>query len=685
MILDSSKFRCGPDRQHPVILYRLKYASRFGRILGAVLLGISLPLAAQTPATTVMIPVPVAAPEFQVLPDYGAGNPRANQLRGAAEKDYTFDRASLRDVLRYLAYEAGIQYVALQESSAAENTLITFTLRSSPFRVLEIIANSNGISLFYENGVWFMRPINEQELIARTYKMRFNPQQRIKYEPEGTNANQQASSSGTSANGAMNIDIQGASNVFKEETPEIVDQIKAMLGIPTTGLNGQQIPAEVGGTINKQPSALVPPGGSRFIENAGAAAGGAQVVYNADSATIYVIATRQQHQWVEGLLSSTDRPQDLIAIEVKFFETNKNPFKELGINWNETLRGGYNVGVSDIQAEINVNAIENPITGAFTGGVFVPATATLTAQDINLKLQAFEGDDRNTTLVSYPRVLTLNNREVVIRSVRNEPVLAGASSVTAGTGTQASTVSYLPLGTIINILPKTMPDGSVILNVAITISERIGEVPINVLGQDNPYPVVSSRVYNAAIQVNSGNTLAIGGLERTQDENNHNGVPLLKDIPGVGGLFRSKTKSRQKENLIFFITPTVIKDRSSTGGISESPSAVIPVRPGDPTAPTFTPDGRLVGGERAIDEALAWLAFRLKYFQQVNRENRTEKETLIQIQALINTGNQIFAEIQRLQAESPSRMLNLVHKEEQILTTLKDLDRLYKAASKNLL
>jgi len=663
-------------------------------MVGTFLLAVSLPLAAQVPATTVTIPVPVSPPEFQVLPDYGPGNPRANQLRGAPEKDYTFDRASLRDVLRYLAYEAGIQYVALQESSAAESTLITFTLRSSPFRALEVIANANGISLFYENGIWFMRPINEQELIARTYKLKYNPQQNIKYEPEGTNSNQQASYSGSSMGGlntGMSIDIQGATNVFKPETPEIVDQIKAMLGIPTTGINGQRIPSDVTGTINQMPPALVPPGGSRFLENGGTAAGGAQVVYNADSATIYVIATRQQHQWVEGLLSSTDRPQDLIAIEVKFFETNKNPFKELGINWSGTMRGGYEVRASNLQTDLNFDTITDPTTGGALDGMFTPitatmaATATFNAADISARLMAFEGDDRNTTLVSYPRVLTLNNREVVIRSVRNEPVLAGASSVTAGTGTQASTVSYLPLGTIINILPKTMPDGSVILNVAITISERIGEVPINVLGQDNNYPVVSSRVYNAAIQVNSGYTLAIGGLERTADEKNHNGIPLLKDIPGVGALFKSKTRERQKENLIFFITPTVIKDRSATGGISETPTAVIPIRPGDPQAPTFTAEGRLVGGDRAIDGALAWLAWRLRYFQQINRENRTDRETLAQIQDLINIGNLIFAEIQRLQAESPAQMLHLVRKEEQALATLKDLDRLFKAARKNLL
>lgn len=685
-------------------------------------MGLSLPLAAQMHSTTVTIPVPVTAPEFQVLPDYGSGNARANQLRTAPEKDYTFDRASLRDVLRYLAYESGIQYVALQESSAAESTLITFTLRSSPFRALETIANANGISLFFENGVWFLRPINEKELIARTYKLKYNPQQRIKYEPEGTNSNQQQASGGGS-NPGMNIDIQGATNVFKTETPEIVDQIKTMLGIVTTGINGQQISSEVTGSINLTPSAMTPPGGSRFLDTAEASAGGNQVVYNADSTTIYVIATRQQHQWVEGLLSAADRPQELISIEVKFFETNKNPFQELGINWANTLKGGYGVtlsGGAEVRGGLNSNMINQGLntfnnlttsgsqTGVNSGGggpynfssgetstgrtsdknntkqtEFSGGYSAVLAPDaLSLSLQAFEGDN-GTTLVSYPRVLTLNNREVVIRSVRNQPVLSGVSSVTAGTGTTASSVSYIPIGTIINILPKTMPDGSVILNVAITISEQISSVPIDQQGNTNDYPVVASRVFNAALQINSGYTLAIGGLERTRDNNGKNGVPFLKDIPGVGELFKSKTRSREKENLIFFITPVIIQDRSHTEGISETPSAVIPLRPGDPVPPSFSPEGRLVGGEKAIDSALQWLTWRAKYFQQINRENRTDRTSIEQLRSLINLGNMIFAEIQRLQTEYPDRVLKLVGQEERTLAVLKNLDTIYRAAEKN--
>jgi len=328
-----------------------------------------------------------------------------------------------------------------------------------------------------------------------------------------------------------------------------------------------------------------------------------------------------------------------------------------------------------------VNSFINPVTGSTTGGVVTPFTATVTADNIAVNLKAFL-QDRDTTLVSYPRVLTLNNREVVIRSVVNQPVLASTSSVTPGVGgTTTASVSYLPIGTIINILPKTMPDGSVILNVAITVSSIVGTEVI----ESNNYPVASSRVYNAALQVNSGYTLAIGGLDEAFDEKNRNGVPLLKDIPVVGELFKSKDQRRRKKNLLIFITPTIINNRAATGGIAETPQSVIPLRPDDPTPPSFMTTGRLVGGRDAIDAAIAWLDWQARYFRQMNQDKRTDKATIKQLEAVMNTTEMLIAEIQRMESESPEHLSALVQKEERALGALKDLQKIRAEAGRTLM
>ncbi len=627
-------------------------------------------------------------PPFEVYADYNWGNAMAEKLRNAPPKLYNFDRASLRDVLRFLADDAGIPFVALQESSAVDSALVTFTLKASPFLTLETVARANGVAIFYENGVWFMRPINEKEMIGRIYKLKYNPQENVTYNGGGS---QSGATTGVDSGGGgsgggipnLNINIQGASEVFKVKTPETVEQIKKLLGIPTTGMVAKMA-AE--GSVENFGSLRTTPGleqaGSK-LNDAGPGIGenGAQVIYNSDANTLYVVATRQQHQWVEGFLSAVDRPQALIGIEVKFFETTKDPRKELGIDWAGTLQGGYDVNATHIGGLVspagwfglpativptNVNIPAN--TGVPT---YVPYTAVITAHDISIRLKAFL-TDRDVTTVSYPRVLTLNNREVVIRSVVNQPVLASTSSVTPGVGgTTTASVSYLPIGTIINVLPKTMPDGSVLLNVAITVSSIIGNEVI----QNNNYPIASSRVYNASLQVTSGYTLAIGGLAEALDSNQRNGVPLLKDIPLLGELFKSKSLSRTRKNLMIFITPTIINDRTKTTGIATNPQSVIPIRPDDPTPPTFSPSGRLVGGSAAVDDALAWLERQVMYFQQINDDKMMDKTTVQQLEGLMISANLIISEIQRLEDENPRRMGELIRKEERGLLAIKELKK----------
>jgi type II secretory pathway component GspD/PulD (secretin) len=682
------------------------------------------PVGSSSPSTGSSTAATISPPPFEVYTDYNWGNAMAKRLRNAPAKLYNFDRASLRDVLRFLADDAGIPFVALQESSAVENTLVTFTLRASPFLALETIARANSVALFYDNGIWFMRPLNEKELIARTYKLKFNPQDVVKY----TGAKNNSSFSQSSGNGlsGMDLTLQQPTDVFEVKPPQTVEEIRKLLGIPTSGIHG----INAGETSVDNPNSLnVPPSltiaGSN-LAGAETAKGdnGAQAIYNPDANTIYVVATRQQHQWVEGFLSAVDRPQALIGIEIKFFETTRDPSRDLGIDWSQTLEGGYSVTAAaeaTFEGGLNTLAINETMNRVFDGGgmlngrslargrsygssitvddtgnvTFADPTsrntstrtatfnggyaAVLSPDEVTVTLQAFMRD-RDTSVVQYPRMLTVNNREVAIRSVVNQPVLGSVSSVNSGdnTGTNVSEVAYLPIGTIVNVLPKTMPDGSVILNVAITISRIIGFENITLRpGQVQPYPVPTSRVYNASLQVDSGYTLAVSGLDESTDSRNDTGVPFLKDIPGLGELFKSKSRQQAKKNLLIFITPTVIYDRRSTEGIATVPESIVPKRPDQPSPPAFSSEGRLVGGFNAIDEALAWFEYQIRLFKQMREESLTDKKTQKQLQSVIGSAEMLVKEIQIQEEESPGNLNALVKKEEKALALLADLNKVY--------
>lgn len=367
-----------------------------------------------------------------------------------------------------------------------------------------------------------------------------------------------------------------------------------------------------------------------------------------------------------------DKPQDLIAIEVKFFETRKNPQTDFGINWENTfgegitVRGGASIGAGTPDDPGQIGSITyNTQTGSRENGTPVdyqnrglslntPYSAVLSLDQVSATLQAFVRD-RDSSLVQYPRVLTINNREVAITAAENTPVNAGVSQTQSGsTATQTGTLGYLPTGTQINILPKTVGKGQIALTVAITISQIVRYEQINLGTGLNPYPVTTQRVYNAALQVDSGYTLAVGGLEKTADAKTTGGIPVLKDIPGVGYLFKNKGRSRDKSNLIIFITPYLISDPSRTPGISEKPETVIPLRPGvPPPAPNFTPDGQLLGGDAAVPGALAWLEFQMNYFRQTNEEGRDDKKSISELRSVIDRAR-MLTQVLRAQIDSGS-------------------------------
>lgn len=716
----------------------------------------------------------------------------AQELRTAPARLYSFDRASLRDVIRFLAEDAGIPFILSQEtmpggqdvpnvfeksvtgtgtttpsttgagaaagnqttggatggtgavregsttfSLAKENstfnydeippvTLVTFTMRAAPFVVLEAIARAYDIKVSYENGVWVLRRSMDMEMTrrlettlkvqreierfnqmllfqeadanrggdstnalrsaleqkkleslglnnlmeGRNYVLRHVPQDRVEFESGATTSSSTTSQTGSAS--IPNLTTQTNQSIYKSQIPPIVNEIRSLIGLPPVTEDGATPPSAEG-----QPS----------------------VTYFSDSNSLFIIATAQQHSWIEEFLRTADRPQPLIGIEVKFFETTKDPQKDLGVNWAGTLQNGFRFSATNMTfspsgtVSMTTNNEQLRRSGQlppgdspydyFTGDrkyqatVAAPYSAVLSTSDVAFTINAFM-QDRETSIVQYPRVLTVNNREVAISNAINQPILGSTQQSQTGGSTQTTnTVDYLPIGTQLNILPKVMPDNSVNMNVAITVSSLVAETRINTGTGENIYPVTSSRIYQAALQVDSGYTLAVGGLEEATDRLDKNGIPLLQDIPGVGELFKNKGRKQNKKNLIVFITPTVIMNRTETTGVAESPSTTLPVRPGSvPRAPAFTPDGNLVGGINALADAIRWLQYQLRYYQQIKDEVRVDQKTQTALRGIINTAMMIQAQIPSYAIQQPGNTEYLGNSEATLESIIRDLNRL---------
>lgn len=656
-------------------------------------------------AGTLLISVPfqsqaqsmMDSPLHRMAPGYEAA---AAALRAAEPQQYDFSKAMLGDVLRFLATDAGISFFSLPDDSPLAVKLITFSIKASPFQVLETLCKANELSLIPDNGIWYIRPADDKELIGKSYQIRNNASEIVqKVNLNGASGLSGGGSSGGGNGGAppSGLDLQGAKEMFATQPSSIINDIRAILDLPletydamgrptSTSTNGnpfggsQDANASVNASNSNELSAIHKP----------------KIIWKSDSNTLYVVATRLQHMWVEGYLEAADKKQEMIAIEVKFIETSNDPKRELGIDWSGTLGS---TGTFRAVSEYKINAPTlDPATGVVTspgsteiktspetnstGGfradlsnlnqlenltsfaknMVAPELGILTPQDVSVKLRALLADE-DTKTVSYPRMVTMNNREVAMRSVVNQPVLSASSTSSGGGGaTTASNVAYLPIGTVLSILPKKMQDDKVLLNIAVTLSSIIGSETI----QGNPYPVASSRVYSAPVEVNSGYTVAIGGLDEAKEKAGETGVPILSRIPVLGWAFKYKSKERNRKNLMLFITPYLIDAKE--GGLPEQPQSIVPQRPGMNTAKPRIDGatGALVGGVAAVGSSVDYLKLEAQKLHKSIDEGIARPEDGKSLSELKTAVTHLSGQVEGLMSTNPDRMAELSKAQEEL-------------------
>jgi|UniRef100_UPI0037844678 Flp pilus assembly secretin CpaC len=603
-------------------------------------------------------------------PEYEA---EASRLRSSAPQQYDFSKAMLSDVLRFLATDAGISFFSLPDDSSEGSRLITFSIKSSPFQVLETLCKANGLAIIPDNGIWYIRPADDRELIGKSYEIRHNALERVDRVSSGSGMSSTGAASGggggsRGGGGASGgLDLQGTSQTFAVRRSEVINDIRALLGLPPEEMEaGQSAAAGVLGGQDENAARAMNSNELSSVRKP-------KVIWKSDSNTLYIVATRLQHMWVEGYLAAADKPQSLIAIEVKFIETSRDPKREFGIDWTGTLENGNfrQVDKTEVtndasgQPQLNIEYNSVPTNGGYRtdlapllsaldvgnigGTLGWPALSILSAQDVNVKLRAIMRDEETNT-TSYPRMVTLSNREVAIRSVVNQPVLDASSTASAGAvgATTTTQVAYLPIGTVLNILPKRMQSDKVLLNMAVTVSSIIGTEVIS----GNPYPIASSRVYSAPVEIDSGYTVAVGGMDEAREREGEAGVPFLSKIPGLKWLFKYKSRSKNHKNLMLFITPTIIDARN--GGLPSEPQSVVPQRPNLPGKPKVDyASGMLMGGSSALPNTAAYLSREGEKLGNTIQEGRITDEVGQKLKELKIAVEQVLEQCESMKISEP--------------------------------
>lgn len=243
------------------------------------------------------------------------------------------------------------------------------------------------------------------------------------------------------------------------------------------------------------------------------------------------------------LHTTVDVASRQIMIEALVIELNANKTLNFGVNF-ETVQNGVDVANAGLGASGTAQAGQPLSIFTFTKGA--PNIATFTAS-----LQAYlqRGDAQ---VLSNPSVLVLDDRQARIQIGEQVPVSQAESNL----GTTFSSVSYFPVGIVLNLRPRINEDGSEITMQTEAIVSAISTAIIP--GAAVGAPVVNNREVQSIVRIADNTPFIIGGLISTNNTRSVTGIPFLSDIPLLGNLFRSTSFTKTKQEVIIVITPHVV-------------------------------------------------------------------------------------------------------------------------------
>ena len=316
----------------------------------------------------------------------------------------------------------------------------------------------------------------------------------------------------------------------------------------------------------------------------------------ADQRTMNLIISATEREWdfLNEVIEKIDTPTLQVLIEARILETSRSPQSLRGIDWSGTLQnqsvafgngsvsGNYNVNspgatttstttlpggrtiTSSSTAPSTVTENLTTALGSVVPGFNVntksglnPAVGFLNADGVKATL-SFLNTDAETEVISTPRSVMMDGQTAKLSVTRAFPIF----QVTPGSANTpaAASVTYTNLGTILEVTPRIAANSNISLRVVPEVSNIDSKDTQTINGQVNQANVYAIRRIETQVMIPSGNTLVMGGLITDNINKGYNKVPLLGDIPGVGGfLFGKETKTRTKSNLLIFVTPTLIQ------------------------------------------------------------------------------------------------------------------------------
>ena len=261
---------------------------------------------------------------------------------------------------------------------------------------------------------------------------------------------------------------------------------------------------------------------------------------------------------VKHMLSELDVPVRQVLIESRMVTVRDNLDEQLGVRWGITERRA-NMGLSgsataasnlntgvipDLSDRLNVNL---PVANA-AGSVGIQIANLVDGTILDLELSAMEAENKGEIIAS-PRITVANQQEAYIEQGTEIPYVQSTAS-------GATSVAFKKAVLSLKVTPHITPDNSIILDLVVTQDTR-GETVSTSTG---PAVAIDTQEIKTQVLVENGETIVLGGIFQQISTDDVSKVPILGDLPMIGGLFRNTVSIEQKRELLIFVTPKIVMD-----------------------------------------------------------------------------------------------------------------------------
>jgi general secretion pathway protein D len=276
---------------------------------------------------------------------------------------------------------------------------------------------------------------------------------------------------------------------------------------------------------------------------------------------LVLIADPGQIRTVENIVRQLDQPRAQVLIHAAIVEISGDIAEAVGVQWG--------LSTGSAKGFINFPGTDIPIVGGlnFDEGRAAPEGALLHlgSDRFGALISALASNTRSN-LLSTPSLLTLDNQEAEIIVGQNVPFKTGSYATNSdGADNPFTTVERKDVGISLKIKPY-INEGSTL---RLEVEQEVSDIAPSVSGIDSSDLITNKRALKSTILADDGEIIVIGGLIRDNVRTQQSGVPLLRDIPYLGALFRWTRDTQTKSNLMVFLRPTIVRSKEDLADVSQ--------------------------------------------------------------------------------------------------------------------